>query len=221
MIFELVVTALILGGAYYLYDKDKRKRINRNAEASRSAPVAPPPAPAPDPVATEPAKPTPPKPESSHPEPVPSTRTQERSGHGVPFVLSEVVWPRYLNVSKWPETSVLSGVSISENRTNAKHSKSGEWPPYEEGGNSLDSSLWIFVEIEGVWYASTFEYLRPQQYTKGLGYRLIPTWTKQRPINTFDLRKGDKVQVMASGLARRSNVKNVKERSNFVEVTLK
>jgi len=221
MIFELVVTALILGGAYYLYDKDKRKRINRNAEASRSAPVAPPPAPAPDPVATEPAKPTPPKPESSHPEPVPSTRTQERSGHGVPFVLSEVVWPRYLNVSKWRETSVLSGVSISENRTNAKHSKSGEWPPYEEGGDSVDSSLWIFVEIQGVWYASTFEYLRPNQYTKGLGYRLIPTWTKQRPINTFDLRKGDKVQVMASGLARRSNVKNVKERSNFVEVTLK
>ncbi|MDB4339645.1 hypothetical protein OAA08_01015 [bacterium] len=232
MIFEIFILVLFISlflaikfrkeikNEYRKY-REKRKRQKAANVIHPAAPTAPPAPPIPDPITPSPPKTSEPKPAHTEPEIAPSTRTQERSGHGVPFVLSEVVWPRYLNVSKWRETSVLSGVSISENRTNAKHSKSGEWPPYEENGDSVDSSLWIFVEISGTWYASTFEYLRPNQSRKDLGYKLIPTWTQQRPINTFDLRSGDKVYVMTSGLARRSNVKNVKERSNIVEVTLK
>ena len=219
ILIAVVFLAIKFGKPAYKEYREKRKR---QKAANVIKPVVTPTEPvAPETVAVAPVIPAP------TPEPVkPVVTRQDVSGHDVPFDINKVKW-LHTNASKWKETAVLSKVSISENRTTFKHSKGGVWPPYNFGADSngndllVDSNLWIFAEIKGAWYGATFEYLRPKQVRKEIGYRLIGGHTKQNPIASFPFHSGDKVYVMASGLARDSRYKTVKERSNIVPVVLK
>ena len=217
--FEILVTLLVLGGLYYAYDKNERKKRNkREAENNKPAPTPAPPVAPESPVVVKP-EPTPTKPPKS-----PSAPRQEFSGH-IPFDMNEVKWLN-TNVSKWKETSKLTNVSISLNRTNIKHSHNEIWKAVTLGKDSngkdvwVNANAWIFVEIKGTWYASTFEYMRPKQVRKDLGYRLIPKHTKAPHIKDFQLMHGDIVYVMMSGLARNPKHKSIQERSNVLKVTL-
>ena len=222
MIFELLVTAAILGGGYYIYDKDRRKRKNKNLEQAKPVVTTPVVEPvAPEPVAAAPVTPAP------TPEPVePVVTRQDVSGHDVEFDINKVKW-LHTNVSKWRETMKIGSASITETRTRFKNINAGNLPPVnlglDAGGRPaiIDSNLWIFVEIKGIWYGSTFERLRPNQNDKQIGWNHIHSNTKQNPIASFPLIPGDKVYLMRSGLARNPKIKNVKERSNIVPVILK
>lgn len=148
------------------------------------------------------------------------TRTQKTSGN-VPFDINKVKWLHGSGVKNWSETSVLKSVSVTSNRLILRNSKGGIWPAVKAHGVLVDSNVWCFVEVGGIWYAATFEYLRPRQGEKFIGFNEIPSHTKANPIKGFKLKKGDTIHVMVSGLARSPQFKNVKERSNIVKVKLR
>lgn len=158
------------------------------------------------------------------PEPEPASR-QSRSGH-IPLDISKVKWLHGRGVAQWPITSTLSSIRVNAGRTDLKHSMGGVWPKHvlaaDKNGNDVivDSSLWAIVEIKGIWYAATYDYLRPGQRFKMVGFNGIPAHTKTNPIRDFELRKGDKIYLMVSGLARNPRHKTIKERSNLAPVVL-
>lgn len=210
-IVAIGVWAKKIGYPNYREKRDRQKAANqvKPVPVVEAEPVK-----TPDPVVVKPEEPI---------KTIPRPR-QELSGH-IPFDINKVKWLHGQGVKDWPVTSHLSGVRVTAGRTDLKHSKGGVWPKHvldvDRNDNDVvvDSSLWMFVEIKGTWYAATYDYLRPDQRFKMVGFVGMPAHTKQSPIKDFEFRKGDKGYVMVSGLARNPNHKNIKERSNLVPVT--
>jgi hypothetical protein len=154
---------------------------------------APPPAPSPSP------SPSP----SPDPGPVPS---------GEPIDLSRVVW-LHTNVSNWRVTSTITNVSIGNPPICIEHTKAGRWPTV----NGLEGNPWIFANINGTWYAATYEWLKPGQTCKGISAGNIGEHIKRAPLENWRPRSGEVYGFMVSALAR-SGQQAVAERSNIVMV---
>ena len=119
----------------------------------------------------------------------------------------------HTNVSDWPVTATLS-VNFSGSMINFPYSKSKEWP-------NVDGSVgnpWVIAQIDGQWYAATFEWLRPGQTSKpkstvgGGNIKASPMSGDWAP------QSGQRVGIMVSGLAR-TKLRNVEERTPVVMVT--
>lgn len=119
----------------------------------------------------------------------------------VPEDFDGVVWMHH-NVSDWPETATLDA-SVSSGRVILDYDKADEWP----GVQNVNASCWVFFIWDEVWHASTFDYLRPGQTTKGDGFYIPIDGTRYQPSS------GEWVGFMVSGLAR-DHRRNVEERSN-------
>jgi hypothetical protein len=154
------------------------------------APVKPPPSPAPPP----------------NPSPGPSPEP------GVPFSLDDVVW-LHTDVSGWRATSRITDISIGDPPICIDHTKSGHWPVVGNG----EGNPWVFANVNGRWYAATYEWLKPGQTCKGISAATIGPHTKKEPLETWRPRSGELVGFMVSGLARGSE-RSTKERSNIVMV---
>ena len=130
----------------------------------------------------------------------------------VPFSLSDVTW-LHTNVSNWAVTSTVTGVSIGDPPVCISHTKSGRWPVK----NGVEGNPWVFANINGRWYAATYEWLRPGQTCKGVSARDIGAHTKQSPMTSWRPRSGELVGFMVSAHARFGR-ESVAERSNVVMV---
>lgn len=129
--------------------------------------------------------------------------------------LSSVVW-QDTNVSGWEQTSTLN-VTISGGTITLDYDKAGSWPAGTVDGTSVNANPWVFVNLDGTWYAATFEWLRPGQISK-------PTFTvdgshiQASPLNSWSPTSGETYGFMVSGLAR-SSIRNVEERTQVVMAT--
>ena len=120
----------------------------------------------------------------------------------------------HTDVSSWPVTAGMSasvGSSI-----NFPYSKTEAWPEVD----GVNANCWVFANVNGTWYAATFEWLRRGQTSKPKGVLdgSMGDHIKVSPLSGWRPTSGERIGLMVSGLAR-TQLRNVKERSNVVMVT--
>jgi hypothetical protein len=132
-----------------------------------------------------------------------------------PIDLSKVKW-LHTNVSTWPITANLKPIKFSSTTITLDYDKACVWPGVNIDGIDLNANPWIFVNLDGIWYGATWEWMRVCQITKNL-YAVNGDHIKVPPLDTWSPVSGETYYFMVSGLARQ-NQRNVKERSNMVKV---
>ena len=115
----------------------------------------------------------------------------------------------HADVSAWPVTAKLVS-SVSGGNVSLAYDKADTWPEVD----GCNANPWVFVNLDGQWYAATFEWLRGGQTSKDMGGKSWGDHIKVSPLSGWEPTKGERVGLMVSGLAR-SSVRNVKERSNI------
>ena len=141
----------------------------------------------------------------------------EFDGGGDELDLSEVVW-LHQNVSSWPQTSTIISASIGNPPMCINHTKLAQWPraDFSTSGVIVDSNAWVFGNINGTWYAATWEWFIPGEICKGLTVNDFQTHVGGlAPLNTWVPGSGEQIGFMVSTPARHGNGP-VNERSNVV-----
>ena len=137
------------------------------------------------------------------------------------FDLSTVEWLHH-DVSDWPETSTITGVEIDDDasgRICIEHTKRDDWP----GVRGVVSVVvagnpWVFAQVDGQWYAATYEWLRPGQRCKLEGKtpsRELGPHIKRAPLDRWVPQSGERVGFMVSTPARTGPRGPLRERSNI------
>ena len=132
--------------------------------------------------------------------------------------LSTVNWLN-TNVSDWAQTSTITRVNIGSPPIGIEHTKAGQWPSITAGGTVVEGNPWILANIDGEWYAATYEWLRPGQTEKQISAENIGANTKKPPLDGWQPKSGDTVGLMVSTPARFGPEGPINERSNVVLVT--
>ena len=139
--------------------------------------------------------------------------------------LSNVAWLDQ-DVSGWAQTANLSvGVTGGGSGIDLNYDKTSVWPsgfPLDSV-TALNANAWIFVYRNGNWVASTWEWMKPGQTSKGTSNLYAPGNALRGELSNsaarpFTPRSGDTYGFMVSCLARLST-RNCTERSNVVMVT--
>ena len=120
------------------------------------------------------------------------------------------------NISEWPRTATLNA-HIAGGVLYLDNDKANTWPRGLEarGGGAINGNAWIFVQLDGVWYAATWEWLRTGQHSKQV------SWVKgtdghihRAPLSTWKPKSGETYGFMVS-TPDRSAVRTVNERSGI------
>ena len=168
---------------------------------------------------TPPATPTDPTTPSNPSNPTtptdPTTPGTNSATGGWPAEITGPIHWLHTNVSDWPVTASMSA-SVGGGTINFPYSKSRVWHAVD----GVNANPWVIVNMNGQWYAATFEYLRFGQVSKPVGVLngSMGDHIKVSPLSSWRPRSGERFGIMVSGLAR-SNLRNVRERSNVSMVT--
>ena len=121
----------------------------------------------------------------------------------------------HTDVSSWPVTASLHA-SVGGGTINMPYSKAKVWPAVD----GVNANPWVFVNLNGQWYAATFEWLRQGQTSKPKGVLdgSMGDHIKVAPLSSWRPHSGERIGLMVSGLAR-TKMRNVQERSNVSMVT--
>jgi hypothetical protein len=135
------------------------------------------------------------------------------------FDLENVTWLD-TDVSGWAVTSVLDAVTISGSNISLPFDKTDDWATYSEGGTDVNANPWIFIPQDGTWYAATFEWFKPGNYTKPT-YVVAGDHIKQFSVIPEDWSPTSGVEYgfMVSSIARGGASSGVQERTNIVMFT--
>jgi hypothetical protein len=126
------------------------------------------------------------------------------------------------DVRSWPVTSTITSIAFSPGTFHIDHTKRGQWPGVDIGGALQDSTIWMFENINGRWYGTGGERLRPGQTDKGLtrasdiatGWFYNAFWA---PMTGYVPQPGETVGFMiTAGSTRADSNAPVKERSGIV-----
>jgi hypothetical protein len=130
------------------------------------------------------------------------------------------------DVRSWPVTSQITELRLRPGTLHLRHTREVEWPdvPYET--TTQESTLWVFVQIDGQWHATGAERIRPNQFDKPEPDR-VSQWIKEwlynaqmwGPMANYVPAPGELVGFMlTAGIQRAGDASIVKERSNVVLV---
>ena len=143
--------------------------------------------------------------------PPPETATPQASVSSPSDALGGIVWLDQ-NISGWPQTARLNA-SVSGGTVFLNYDKAGSWP----GRDGLNANAWAFVNRNGTWYGTTWEWLKVGQTAKSAS-TVEGGHMKKSELAGYRPRSGEVIGFMVSGLIRDST-RNVSERSNIVLVT--
>lgn len=144
-----------------------------------------------------------------------------------PLDLSQVQW-LHTDVSLWAETETLVSVTFQTSGNGTEqicldYTNEGTWPRPSKtiGGTDLVGNPWVFIwnEVNSLWYGGTWEWLRPNQECKAKS-SVAGDHIKQAPYDDasgWTPTTGEVLYFMVSGLAR-NNVRNELERTQPVKV---
>ena len=124
--------------------------------------------------------------------------------------LSSVVWLDK-DISGWPETAAMSA-SVAGDGMHMPYDKATVWPGTNAAGARVNANAWVFVNLEGTWYAATWEYLRVGQTSKSAA-TVTASHINHPPLNSWRPHSGEEIGIMVSGLVRGGS-SNISERSN-------
>lgn len=149
------------------------------------------------------------------PTPTPTPPDGTTTNAGWPAEITGPINWLHTDVSSWPETASMSA-SVGGSTINFPYSKARVWPAVD----GVNANPWVIVNMNGQWYAATFEWLRFGQTSKPKGVLdgSMGDHIKVSPLNRWRPQSGERFGIMVSGLARTSQ-RNVKERSNVSMVT--
>ena len=142
-----------------------------------------------------------------------SESTATSTSSGFPAEITGPIHWLHADVSGWAQTANLHA-SVGGGSINLPYDKAKVWPAID-GANA---NPWVIVNLNGQWYAGTFEWLRYGQTAKPMAVLSGGGHIKVPPLSSWRPRSGERIGLMVSGLARDST-RNVKERSNIVMVT--
>ena len=155
-----------------------------------------------------------PTPDPDDPNPNPDPGTNAPSGGWPSEITGTIKW-LHTDVSSWPVTASLTA-SVGGSTINFPYSKANVWPAVD----GVNANCWVFVKLNGQWYAATFEWLRRGQTAKPKGVLdgSMDDHIKVSPLSSWDPHSGERIGIMVSGLAR-TQLRSVRERSNVYMVT--
>jgi hypothetical protein len=126
------------------------------------------------------------------------------------------------DVRGWPVTSTITSLAFGGGTIHIDHTKRCGWPGVDIGGALQEATIWMFERINGQWYGTGAERLRPCQTDKGLGnatdiatgWFYNSTWA---PMTGYVPATGEPVGFMvAAGSTRVDNNTPVHERTGVV-----
>ena len=131
-------------------------------------------------------------------------------------------------ISSMEVTATLSA-NIRGGTVNLVSDRRNDWPRAvgQIGTTNLDccnANAWAFIRVDGVWYGSTWEFIRPGSTTRSLSALVGPNHLRFPPLNRYPsfpqgVESDSIVGFMVSGVTRNGiRFNNVRERSNIVFV---
>lgn len=129
------------------------------------------------------------------------------------------------DVSGWAVTSSITSVAFGGGVFHIDHTRRGQWPAVAFGDTAQESTVWALFNINGVWYASGGERLRPGQTDKelsrpsdlGIGWYYNSLWA---PMTNYAPRPGEIVGFLVTAGDTRAGANiSVRERSNVVFIS--
>ncbi len=140
------------------------------------------------------------------------------------FDENNIVW-LHTDVSGWDVTSTVTGTHIDYDKLCVYHTKAGKWPEVfgifpEAPEDPMEGNIWIIARVDGVWYAATFDYLRPGDECKYDGYAPDdegpgPSTFGAAPLSTWAPQSGEPVYMFMSTVARHGPLGPLNERSDY------
>ena len=132
------------------------------------------------------------------------------------------------HVADWDVTSTVTGTYIDYERLCVYHTKAGEWPEVtgifpDDPTAPMEGNLWVIARVDGLWYAATFDYLRPGDECKFEDYSPAgegpgPSTFGAEPLSTWLPRTGEPVWMFMSTVARHEPLGPLHERSNYAQL---
>jgi hypothetical protein len=135
--------------------------------------------------------------------------------------MSRVVIERDADIRQWPVTSrMIDAHHAPDGNLTTDHSLRGKWPAILwafSDTTKIEGNQWVFVQLDGVWYGTAAEWLRPNQAVKNY----TGTYWEDGAGRALDWRprRGEQVGVCVSTPARHHHRHVTPERSNVVLVT--
>jgi hypothetical protein len=143
------------------------------------------------------------------------------------FDEDKIIW-LHTDVSGWDVTSTVTGGHITHDELCVYHTKAGEWPKVygifpEDPEAPMEGNIWVIARVEGLWYAATFDYLRPGDECKyedfsPSGEGPGPSTFGAVPLSTWLPQSGEPVYMFMSTLARHEVLGPLQERSDYVRL---
>jgi hypothetical protein len=138
-----------------------------------------------------------------------------------------IIW-LHTDVSDWDVTSTVESAHITYTELCVYHSMAGKWPEVlgifpEEPEAPMEGNIWVIARVDGLWYAATFDYLRPGDECKYDGYTQDhegpgPSTFEAEPLFSWAPRLGEPIYLFMSTVARHEPLGPLNERSNYVRV---
>jgi len=132
--------------------------------------------------------------------------------------ISEVASWSHTDVSDWTTTKTLNSISYTASTINLSYTDTSDWASKTQEGVSVNANAWVFVNLDGVWHAGCWEFLRPNQSSKDINAVNGPTNIKNGTLASWKPKSGESYGFMISGLCR-NGLTNVSERSNIIMST--
>jgi len=131
-------------------------------------------------------------------------------------------------VASMEETATLSA-TISGDTVFLRSDRTSIWPAGQgqNGTTNLsccNANAWAFIQVDGIWYGATWEFIRPGSTTRALSALRGSNHLRFPPLQSYPsfpagVVSDDVVGLMVSGITRnRLSFNNVRERSNIVFV---
>lgn len=120
----------------------------------------------------------------------------------------------HTDVSSWAITSQITRVAWGRENLTVDHTMAGRWPVTD----GIEGNPWIIAQVNGQWYAATYEWLRSGQVTKGITAENIGPHTKRPPLEAWRPVPGEQVGFLVSTPAR-DGQRTANERSNIVKAS--
>jgi len=124
------------------------------------------------------------------------------------------------SIATWPITSEITEFAIRPGTLHVRHTKEGAWPdvPYET--TTQEATVYVFLQINGIWYGTGAERLRPNQQNKPEPLD-VGDWLREwlysdvwHPMTRYTPTPGEIVGVaIAAGNERVADVAPVQERT--------